>query len=106
RLETILRERSGRADLVLANYFDLIGGTSTGAIIAAALAIGMSAKEVEDIYLEFGGEAFSDRGGPIGVRRLGLFRGGATAPNPCGPNSSNISETGRLVMSQYARFCA
>jgi patatin-like phospholipase/acyl hydrolase len=75
RLETILRERSGRADLVLANYFDLIGGTSTGAIIAAALAIGMSAKEVEDIYLEFGGEAFSDRGGPIGLRRLGLFRG-------------------------------
>jgi patatin-like phospholipase/acyl hydrolase len=75
RLETILRERSGQSALVLADYFDLIGGTSTGAIIAAALAIGMSAKDVENIYLEFGGEVFSDRAGPVGLPRLGLLRG-------------------------------
>jgi uncharacterized protein len=75
RLEIILRERSGQTDLVLADYFDLIGGTSTGAIIAAALAIGMSAKEVEDVYLEFGGEVFSDRAGSVGLPRLGLLRG-------------------------------
>ncbi|GLS17020.1 hypothetical protein GCM10007874_00350 [Labrys miyagiensis] len=39
----------------MADYFDLIGGTSTGAIIAAALAKGMGAHEVEKIYLDFGG---------------------------------------------------
>jgi hypothetical protein len=31
-------------------HFDLIGGTSTGAIIAGALAIGMSAAEVRELY--------------------------------------------------------
>ena len=60
---------------MLADYFDLIGGTSMGAIIAGALAIGMSAKEVEDTYLEFGGEVFSDHVNQIGLPRLGLLRG-------------------------------
>src|SRR5580658_1692916 len=38
RLETILRDRFG-PDTVLADYFDLIGGASTGAIIATGLAL-------------------------------------------------------------------
>ncbi len=38
RIEEMLRERYGRSDLLLCDYFDLIGGTSTGAIIAASLA--------------------------------------------------------------------
>ena len=38
-IEQILRDRHKRPDLVLCDYFDFIGGTSTGAIIAAALAI-------------------------------------------------------------------
>jgi len=29
-IEALLRQRTGRADLVLSDYFDLIGGTSTG----------------------------------------------------------------------------
>ncbi|RWO49214.1 patatin-like phospholipase family protein [Mesorhizobium sp.] len=75
RIERILRESHGRSDLVLASYFDLIGGTSTGAIIAAALAIGMSADEVETIYLDFGGEVFGDRKNTAGLPRLGILRG-------------------------------
>jgi patatin-like phospholipase/acyl hydrolase len=75
RIEEILRERHGRPDLLLCDYFDLIGGTSTGAIIAAALAIGMSADEVTRTYLDFGGEVFNDRAGQLGLPRLGLLRG-------------------------------
>jgi len=40
-IETLLRQRTGRANLVLCDYFDLIGGTSTDSIIAAALACGL-----------------------------------------------------------------
>ncbi|GMO60154.1 hypothetical protein BwSF12_77560 [Bradyrhizobium ottawaense] len=75
RIESTLRNRYSRPEMVLSDYFDLIGGTSTGAIIAAALAIGMSADEVQKIYLEFGGEVFNDRSDEIGLPRLGLLRG-------------------------------
>lgn len=58
RIEAILRERHARPDLRLCDYFDLIGGTSTGAIIAAALATGMEAAEIKARYLELGGKIF------------------------------------------------
>ncbi|MEW6071250.1 MAG: patatin-like phospholipase family protein [Planctomycetota bacterium] len=58
RIETILRERYGRPDLLLRDYFDLIGGTSTGAIIAACLSIGQGAAEVRERYLRLGGKVF------------------------------------------------
>jgi patatin-like phospholipase/acyl hydrolase len=75
KIEDVLRKRHARPNLVLADYFDLIGGTSTGAIIATALAIGMTADEVEKIYLDFGGEVFNDRSDSSGLRRFGLLRG-------------------------------
>ena len=46
----ILRERHGRPNLVLADYFDLIGGTSTGAIIATTLALEWRVRDVVDLY--------------------------------------------------------
>jgi uncharacterized protein len=61
RIEKILRERHERPDLKLCDYFDLIGGTSTGAIIAAALAIGMDVAEIKKLYLDMGGKIFGKR---------------------------------------------
>jgi hypothetical protein len=59
RMEEVLRERSGQGDAFrLCNFFDYIGGTSTGAIIAAGLAIGMSAKELSDFYIATGPKMF------------------------------------------------
>ena len=59
KMEEILRERSGQgADFRLCHFFDYIGGTSTGAIIAAGLARGMSAKELSDFYMEAGPAMF------------------------------------------------
>jgi patatin-like phospholipase/acyl hydrolase len=62
-LESQLRDRvgGGNEDYRLCDYFDYIGGTSTGAIIAAALARGMSAQELLDFYLDFGKTAFTKR---------------------------------------------
>ena len=58
RIETTLREKLGRPDLVLSDYFDLIGGTSTGAIIAAGLALGRSADDLADLYRRLGPRVF------------------------------------------------
>ncbi len=43
----------------LCDRFDLIGGTSTGAILAAGLAMGKSATELRDFYLKFGHQIFT-----------------------------------------------
>jgi patatin-like phospholipase/acyl hydrolase len=59
RMEELLRPHSGQGDdFRLCNYFDYIGGTSTGAIIAAGLARGMSAKELSDFYMKAGPAMF------------------------------------------------
>lgn len=59
RVEEILRARVGNNDnFRLAHYFDLIAGTSTGAIIAAGLARGMTVGEITDIYMKLGREVF------------------------------------------------
>lgn len=45
--------------LPLCDRFDLIGGTSTGAILAAGLALGLRASELAQFYLDFGREIFT-----------------------------------------------
>ncbi len=49
RLEALIAQREGRT-VRLCDWFDLIGGTSTGAIIATTLAMGFSAGEIKDFY--------------------------------------------------------
>lgn len=61
RIEAELRRRTGRPDYRLCEYFDLVGGTSTGSIIAGAVAIGMEVSEILDLYLHAGKRVFSRR---------------------------------------------
>jgi len=45
----------------IVDHFDLIAGTSTGAIVAAALALNEPAKKIEQFYLQRGAEIFTRR---------------------------------------------
>ena len=58
KIEDHLRSQSGRPDYVLADYFDYIAGTSTGAIIATCLSMGMTVDEVRAFYVDHGVEMF------------------------------------------------
>ncbi|MBI1881284.1 MAG: patatin-like phospholipase family protein [Chloroflexi bacterium] len=69
RLEDILRARYGNdPDFSLSDYFDLIGGTSTGSIIATGLALGFSVEKLQSIYRTLAGEVFKKP-----LLSLGLF---------------------------------
>ncbi len=57
-IERLLRAESGKPGLVLADYFDYVAGTSTGAIIATCLALGMPVDAVRRFYLENGPAMF------------------------------------------------
>ncbi|MBY0557141.1 MAG: patatin-like phospholipase family protein [Burkholderiaceae bacterium] len=58
-LEQQLAARSSNPDgFVLADYFDFVAGTSTGAIIAAAIAYGMPVARIQGFYRECGAAMF------------------------------------------------
>jgi hypothetical protein len=69
-IERMLAQRAGRPDFRLCDYFDLIGGTSTGSIIAASLACGMSVGELKVLYRELGNTVF----------KASMFRRGLLVP--------------------------
>jgi hypothetical protein len=55
KIEQDLATATGKgASFRLGDFFDYIGGTSTGAIIAAGLAMGKSVQELIDFYIEAG----------------------------------------------------
>jgi hypothetical protein len=56
-IEGILSERFGR-QIHLGDWFDLVGGTSTGSIIAGALAMGYTIADVKRFYLELAPRVF------------------------------------------------
>jgi patatin-like phospholipase len=55
RLEALLKHKTGQS---LPQYFDYIAGTSTGAIIAAGLARGLTVAQLVDFYTSCGEEMF------------------------------------------------
>jgi uncharacterized protein len=57
RLEAALASAAGRP-VRICDHFDLIGGTSTGAIIASALALGLSSAEIRSLYYRLGPSVF------------------------------------------------
>jgi len=71
-IESRIKERFGDNTL-LCDYFDLIGGTSTGSIIAAGLACGMTVDDLQKLYLKIGASVFK----PAGLGKLipGSFKG-------------------------------
>ena len=59
RIEDLLRQRLAKTPgFVLADYFDFVCGTSTGAVIASCIASGMSMAQVRAFYLESGQQMF------------------------------------------------
>lgn len=59
-IERQLQKELGRDDsFVLSDYFDYIAGTSTGAIIAACLSLGLRVSDVLGFYLESGPAMFA-----------------------------------------------
>ncbi len=58
--QQLQRELKKDDSFCLADYFDYIGGTSTGAIIAAGLSLGMKVQQLLDFY-EGKGEAMFDK---------------------------------------------
>jgi hypothetical protein len=73
-IEKQLREKFGsHDDFVLADYFDYIAGTSTGAIIATCLSLGMRVGDVSRFYKE-SGPAMFDKAGLVERFKKGKFR--------------------------------
>jgi uncharacterized protein len=64
-VETEIKARFGDKTR-LCDYFDLIGGTSTGSIIAAGLACGMTVDALQSVYRSIGASVFQ----PGGLGRL------------------------------------
>jgi patatin-like phospholipase/acyl hydrolase len=59
KIEDIVRGRLDKPEAVLSDYFDLIGGTSTGGLIAAQLALGFDVATVRKNYQTMGPIVFS-----------------------------------------------
>jgi hypothetical protein len=71
KIESDLRKNFGNdKNFRLSDYFDYIGGTSTGAIIAAGLSIGLSVKELLDFYDIHGEDMFDKRFLPMRLKSL------------------------------------
>lgn len=54
RIEALLKQRSGRGnDFRLADYFDLVGGTSVGSILATLIALGYPVADIKKLFREW-----------------------------------------------------
>jgi hypothetical protein len=68
RIEQVLREETGEPELVLGDWFDYVGGTSTGAIIAGGVALGLPVGRIQQLYRD-NMRAIFDRAGLLGLVR-------------------------------------
>lgn len=64
----------------LHEHFDLIAGSSTGALIAMALGIGMPAREITELYENFGDEVFPGAAERLWSRLTRSLTQGVSAP--------------------------
>lgn len=62
KIEDILKAKHPEnKNFRLSDYFDLIGGTSTGAIIASLLSLGKEVNEIRDLYMDLGNKIFGEK---------------------------------------------
>jgi len=62
QIQATLQVRLGRGDdFVLADYFDMIGGTSVGSILATLLALGWRTERIEQTFTEWAPHVFKRR---------------------------------------------
>jgi uncharacterized protein len=74
KIEERLRDMTGEGDRFrLGNFFDYIGGTSTGAIIATGLALGMNVDELIDFYRRSSAPMF-EKASPLPVWLRSKYR--------------------------------
>jgi uncharacterized protein len=58
-IEDLLRKKLNKDQkFVLADYFDFVAGTSTGAIIAACISLGMKVEQIREFYVNSGRDMF------------------------------------------------
>jgi uncharacterized protein len=79
---TILKRFEEEFGHPISDYFDMICGTSTGGLIAMALSLNISAKEIVDFYKDEGPKIFDSRSFPYSwIRRLRQILWGAKHSN-------------------------
>jgi patatin-like phospholipase/acyl hydrolase len=71
------------------HFFELMAGTSTGSILASALALGIPAQKIVDLYREKGSTIFPSTGSRLWSRVTRVFADGVSAPkyDPAGLES-------------------
>ena len=101
-MENILAKRYesagvvGKGEFRLHQYFDLVGGTSTGAIIAALIAVGgHSIAEIKTMYKQLGGKIFSDRNG-VNILGKQIYFHGKYDSGPLKEELNSIFKDARL----------
>ena len=58
---TVIKSFEEKLGRPISDYFDLVAGTSTGAILGAGVANGMSGKQLVEFYTNYGEEIFTPR---------------------------------------------
>ena len=69
-MERELRQHTGKPDLVLADVFDMIAGTSVGSMLATMIALGKETEEIEVAFRDLAPKIFSGRLTIFGQKRF------------------------------------
>lgn len=105
-IQDTLQVKLGRGDdFVLSDYFDMIGGTSVGSIIATLLALGWRVEKIETTFCEWAPEIFKARHvrGLFGARFNAWMLGQKIRSIVCdAPMSSDKLKTGLCIVAKRA----